>query len=157
MPTARKPVDLITKIVLRNFWAKSGWEYARQKVVDRLTKVRSFVPLSRFWLILCIPYSDIWYISFHIVLFCPAKTSLGITRASSNPWTDATLGPYGPYRDWPLKTGADEGDQGVPGAPAHDTTNIESGHVDPVTSEALAPLLREGSPRDPTANPTTKV
>jgi hypothetical protein len=48
MPTASKTVDLITKIVLCNFWAKSGREYARKKAVDRLTKVRSFVPLSRF-------------------------------------------------------------------------------------------------------------
>jgi hypothetical protein len=70
---------------------------------------------------------------------------------------DATLGPYGPNRDRPPKTSADEGDQGVPGAPARDTTDVESGHMDPVTGEALAPLLHEGSPRDSTANPTTEV
>jgi hypothetical protein len=29
MPTASKTVDLITKIILCNFWAKSGREYAR--------------------------------------------------------------------------------------------------------------------------------
>jgi hypothetical protein len=28
MPTASKTVDLITKIILHNFWAKSGQEYA---------------------------------------------------------------------------------------------------------------------------------
>jgi hypothetical protein len=28
MPTMSKTVDLITKIILHNFWAKSGWEYA---------------------------------------------------------------------------------------------------------------------------------
>jgi hypothetical protein len=27
---------------------------------------------------------------------------------------NATLGPYGPYRDWPPKTGADADNQGVP-------------------------------------------
>jgi hypothetical protein len=43
MPTASKTVDLITKIILRNFWAKTSREYARKKAVDRLTKVGSFV------------------------------------------------------------------------------------------------------------------
>jgi hypothetical protein len=37
-----KTVDQITKIILRNFWAKSGREHARKKVVDRLTKVELF-------------------------------------------------------------------------------------------------------------------
>jgi hypothetical protein len=46
MPTVSKTVDSVTKIILLNFWAKSGREYARKKVVDRLTKVRSlaFLP-----------------------------------------------------------------------------------------------------------------
>jgi hypothetical protein len=46
MPAVSKTVDSITKIILRNFWAKSGREHARKKVVDRLTKVRSlaFLP-----------------------------------------------------------------------------------------------------------------
>jgi hypothetical protein len=70
---------------------------------------------------------------------------------------DATLGPYGPYRDWPPKTGADEGNQGILGAPARDTTEVESGHVDPITGEALTLLLHEGLPRDPKSNPTTEV
>jgi hypothetical protein len=43
MPTPSKTADLITKIVLCNFWVKSGRAYARKKVVDHLTKVRSFV------------------------------------------------------------------------------------------------------------------
>jgi hypothetical protein len=42
MPTASKTIDLITKIILHNFWAKSGREYAEKKVIDHLTKVRSF-------------------------------------------------------------------------------------------------------------------
>jgi hypothetical protein len=45
MPATSKTVDLITKIILRNFWAKSGREYARKKAIDRLTKVGSFVSL----------------------------------------------------------------------------------------------------------------
>jgi hypothetical protein len=45
MPAMSKTVDLIMKIILYNFWAKSGREYARKKVVDRLTKVGSVVSL----------------------------------------------------------------------------------------------------------------
>jgi hypothetical protein len=42
MPAQSKNVDQITKIILCNFWARSGREHARKKVVDRLTKVMSF-------------------------------------------------------------------------------------------------------------------
>jgi hypothetical protein len=42
MRAPSKTVDQITKIILRNFWARSGQEHARKKVVDRLTKVKSF-------------------------------------------------------------------------------------------------------------------
>jgi hypothetical protein len=45
MPTTSKTVDLITKIVLRNFWIKSGREHARKKAIDRLTRSD---PLSYF-------------------------------------------------------------------------------------------------------------
>jgi hypothetical protein len=38
----RKTVDPITEIILHNFWAKSGREHARKKVVDRLAKVGPF-------------------------------------------------------------------------------------------------------------------
>jgi hypothetical protein len=55
--------------------------------VDHLTKVRSFVLSSQFWLILCIPYAKVWYVSFLIILFWPGKTSLGIACASGNPWS----------------------------------------------------------------------
>jgi hypothetical protein len=76
-------------------------------------------------------------------------------RATHRP--DATLGPYGPYRDWPPKTGAGADDQGVPEDPARETADTKGGRVDPVTCEALAPLPHEGSPCDPTADPTTDV
>jgi hypothetical protein len=76
-------------------------------------------------------------------------------RATHEP--DATLGPYGPYRDWPPKTGAIADDQGVPGAPARETTDTEGGLVDLVTGEALTPLQHEGLPRDPTTDPTAEV
>jgi hypothetical protein len=72
-------------------------------------------------------------------------------RAKHGP--DATLGPYGPYRDWPPKTGADADDQRVPGAPARETTDDEGGLKDPVAGETLAPLRHEGLPCDPTADP----
>jgi hypothetical protein len=42
VPAPRKMVDLINKIILRNFWAKSGRAHARKKVVDRLAKVGPF-------------------------------------------------------------------------------------------------------------------
>jgi hypothetical protein len=76
-------------------------------------------------------------------------------RATHGP--NATLGPYGHYKDWPpnSRTGAD--DQGVTGAPARKTANTEGDLVDPVTGEALAPLRHKGLPRDPTADPTTEV
>jgi hypothetical protein len=48
MPAPSKIVDLITKIVLRNFWMKSGREYARKKVVDCLTKIRPSSCLNSF-------------------------------------------------------------------------------------------------------------
>jgi hypothetical protein len=41
MAAVSKIGDSITKIILHNFWAKSGREYVRKKVIDRLTKVRS--------------------------------------------------------------------------------------------------------------------
>jgi hypothetical protein len=40
--------------------------------------------------------------------------------------------------------------QGIPGAPVREASNAEGGLVDPVTSEALAPLHHEGLPRDST-------
>jgi hypothetical protein len=76
-------------------------------------------------------------------------------RAKHGP--DATLGPYGPYRDWPPKTGVDTDDQGIPGALACETADIEGGDKDLVTSEALAPLRHEGFPRDPIVDPTAEV
>jgi hypothetical protein len=41
-PAPSKMVELINKIVLRNFWAKSGRAHARKKAVDRLAKVSLF-------------------------------------------------------------------------------------------------------------------
>jgi hypothetical protein len=41
-PAPRKTVELINKIILRSFWAKSGRAHARKKVVDRLAKVGLF-------------------------------------------------------------------------------------------------------------------
>jgi hypothetical protein len=76
-------------------------------------------------------------------------------RATHGP--DATLGAYGPYRDWPPQTGAGADDQGVPGAPVREAANAEGAHVDPVTSEALASLRHEGLPCDSTANPAAEV
>jgi hypothetical protein len=76
-------------------------------------------------------------------------------RAAHGP--DANLGPYRPYRDWPPKTGADADDQGVPRAPVCEVSNAESGLVDPVTGEALAPLRHKGLPNDSAADPAAEV
>jgi hypothetical protein len=42
VPAPSKMVELINKIILRNFWAKSGRVHSRKKDVDRLAKVRPF-------------------------------------------------------------------------------------------------------------------
>jgi hypothetical protein len=42
VPAPSKTVELINKIILRNFWAKSGRAHARKKAVDRLVKVSPF-------------------------------------------------------------------------------------------------------------------
>jgi hypothetical protein len=42
VPAPSKAVDLIRKIILRNFLAKSGRAHSRKKVVDRLARVRPF-------------------------------------------------------------------------------------------------------------------
>jgi hypothetical protein len=73
-------------------------------------------------------------------------------RATHRP--DATLGPYGPYRDWPPKTNDDAVYQGILGAPDREASNAEGGLVDPVTGEALALLRHEGLPRDSAPDPT---
>jgi hypothetical protein len=59
---------------------------------------------------------------------------------------DATLGPYGPLRDWPPKTSDD--------VVVREASRVEGGPVDPVTGEALAPLRHEELPRDPTSAST---
>jgi hypothetical protein len=42
VPSPSKIVELINKIILHNFWAKSGQAHSQKKVVDRLSKVRPF-------------------------------------------------------------------------------------------------------------------
>jgi hypothetical protein len=42
VPAPSKTIDLITKIILCNFCARSGREHSRKKVVDQLAKVRPF-------------------------------------------------------------------------------------------------------------------
>jgi hypothetical protein len=71
--------------------------------------------------------------------------------------TEATFGPFGPYRSWPPKPNADEGETIVPGAPVRDAISTEREHVDPVTGETLAPLQHEGSPSNSVTDPTTEV
>jgi hypothetical protein len=70
---------------------------------------------------------------------------------------DATLGPYGPYRDWPPKTGAGADDQGIPGAPVRETATCEGALADLVIGETLAPLRHEEVPHNPVADPTVEV
>jgi hypothetical protein len=94
---------------------------------------------------------------FHLIVLFWSILALELREHRATHGPDATLGPYGPYRDWPPKTGAGADDQGVSGAPARETTDNESSLVDPVTGEALAPLRHEGSPRDPTVDPIAEV
>jgi hypothetical protein len=91
--------------------------------------------------------------SFSQFFFGQAKQALELRvhRATHGP--DATLGPYGPLRDWPPKTRDDVVDQGVPRAPAREAAKFEGGLVDPVTGEALAPLRHQELPRDPAPAP----
>jgi hypothetical protein len=73
-------------------------------------------------------------------------------RATHGP--DATLGPYGPFRDCPSKTSDDTVDQAIPRAPVHEAPGVEGGLVDPMAGGTLPPLGHEGLPRDPTSDPT---
>jgi hypothetical protein len=59
MPTPSKIVDMITKIVLRKFWAESGREHTRKKAADRLAKVLSLNPTP----------SLICFINFECIVF----------------------------------------------------------------------------------------
>jgi hypothetical protein len=89
--------------------------------------------------------------------FGQAKQALELREHQAAHGPDATLGPYGPYRDWPPKTGGDDFDQGVPGAPTRETVDDEGQHADPVTGETLAPLRHEGSPHNQTDGSNTEV
>jgi hypothetical protein len=81
------------------------------------------------------------------------KQALELREHRATHGQDATLGSYGPLRDWPPKTSDDAVDQGVPGAPVREAPRVEGGLVDPVTGEALAPLHHEELPRDPASAP----
>jgi hypothetical protein len=48
LPAPSKIVDTITKIMLRNFWAKSCHEHARKKATDRLAKVLTRISFISF-------------------------------------------------------------------------------------------------------------
>jgi hypothetical protein len=52
---------------------------------------------------------------------------------------NATLGPYGPYRDWSPKADGDDAEATVPNAPVRDAADTEKDIQDPVTGETLAP------------------
>jgi hypothetical protein len=92
--------------------------------------------------------------SFSKFYFGQAKQALELCEHRATHGPDATLGPYGPFRDWPPKTSDDAVDQGIPGAPVREAPGVEGGLVDPVTGEALAPLRHEGLPQDSAPDPT---
>jgi hypothetical protein len=71
--------------------------------------------------------------------------------------TEATLGPYGPYHDWPLKASGDEDKTVVPGAPIRDVANAKGDNKDLFTGETFAPLQHEGPLPNPTTDPTSEV
>jgi hypothetical protein len=140
-PAPSKTVDLINKIILRNFWAKSGRAHARKKAVDRLAKVGLFgsFRLRPFLLNDCLRWL-LMLSSFSQLHFGQAKQALKLREHRAAHGPDATLGPYGPPRDWPSKANDDAPEQAVPRAPVREAPQDEGGPVDPVTGEALAPL-----------------
>jgi hypothetical protein len=91
--------------------------------------------------------------SFTKFYFGQAKQALQLREHRATHGPDATVGPYGPLRDWPPKTSDDAVEQGIPGAPVREAPGVEGSLVDPVTGEALAPLRHEGLPRDPVPDP----
>jgi hypothetical protein len=105
--------------------------------------IESRLAHSLFWCLMTFPFSQ-FYFGFY---FGQAKQALELREHRAKHGPDATLGPYGPYRDWPPKIGREVDDQGVPGAPGREAADVEGGPVDPMTGEALAPLHHEGSPR----------
>jgi hypothetical protein len=67
---------------------------------------------------------------------------------------NATLGPYGPYRDWPPKTDGDDVEAAVPNAPARDAADTEKDMKGLVTGKTLDPLQHEGqAPNSSTDRP----
>jgi hypothetical protein len=85
--------------------------------------------------------------SFSSFYFGQEKQVLELREHRATHGPDATLGPYGPYRDWSSKTSDDAVDQGIPGA-VREVPGVEGGLVNPVSGEALAPIRHEGLPRD---------
>jgi hypothetical protein len=59
VPAPSKTVDLITKIILHNFWAKSGRAHSQKKAVDRLARVRTFNLLQIQLFLLSDVYSNV--------------------------------------------------------------------------------------------------
>jgi hypothetical protein len=88
VPAPSKTIDLITKIILRNFWAKSGRAHSRKKVVDRLARVRTFDLLQIQLFLLSDVYSNVWSFFFLlIVLFWTGETSPRASWTPSDSWT----------------------------------------------------------------------
>jgi hypothetical protein len=78
--------------------------------------------------------------SFSQLHFGQAKQALELREHRATHGPEATLRPYGPPRDWPPKANDDAPEHAVPGAPVREAPQDESGQVDPVTGDALAPL-----------------
>jgi hypothetical protein len=143
VPAPSKMVDLINKIILRNFWAKSGRAHAQKKVVDCLAKVDLFGSFRlRPFLLNDSLRRLLMLSSFSQLHFGQAKQALELREHRAAHGPDATLGPYGPPRDWPPRANDDAPEQAIPGAPVREAPQDEGGQVDPVTGEALAPLRR---------------
>jgi hypothetical protein len=80
--------------------------------------------------------------SFSQLHFGQAKHALELREHRAAHGPDATLGPYGPPRDWSPRASDDATEQAIPGAPVREVPQDEGGQVDPVTGEAFAPLRR---------------
>jgi hypothetical protein len=92
-PAPSKTVDLINKIVLRNFWAKSGRAHARKKAVDRLAKV-SLSGLLRLRPLFADRLFMVVVNGFFLLTapFWAGKTSFGTSRASRGAWSRGNFG-----------------------------------------------------------------
>jgi hypothetical protein len=70
---------------------------------------------------------------------------------------NATLGPYGPYRDWPPKADGEDAEAAAPNGLVRDVADAAQDIQDPVTGETLAPLQHEEQVPNSATDPPSEV